>query len=590
QQYPHNLLQPLSLIPDNRGRCVIPFAHFINNDLEYLRGGASSQKYTTSMTKTKAADYGHIKWIEDLFYGFAVNQESTLDVYSKRRIIAVTDLKIVEWHNYKHLDWISRRMEDLQLGIESYQKRLNLTKPDTYRSDLKQREAYTAYSNPRGFVYQNKDKKKRLMQIDELHKFSDGTLNDVRNALDDHLKGIRMQYLPQTIWRKGDKDRAAAMIQAIDKMLKTRRIMRSLKRFVGGQLLSHSELVDIEKEALSSSLRSPKIKYVLVVVNDYSRYTWVFFLHSKDEASDVIISFIKKTQVNLQLQVQRIRTDNGTEFKNKTLAKFFDEVGITQQFSSARTPQQNAIATACFTQNHLIIHKRFDKTLYELINRRKLNIKFFRVFGCRGYLLNDYEDVGKLKEKANPNEHHVLAIKRIFRYLKGTINLGLWYPKHFGFDLTGYSDADHAGCHLDQESASGSDQFLGDKLVCWSSKKQNCVSISTAKSEYVAVSSCSAQVLWMRTQLTDYGFFYDKVPIYCDSKSAIAISCNPVHHTRTKHIDVRYHFIKDHVEKGTIELYFVGTEYQLTDLFTKSLSDARFKFLVEKLGMMSRET
>nr|GFA45984.1 hypothetical protein [Tanacetum cinerariifolium] len=142
QQYPHNLLQPLLLIPDNRGHRIIPFAHFINNDLEYLQGGASSRKYTTSMTKTKAADYGHIKWIEDLvprtmwiqeplnydkhtlwrvshwgqkrqqFYGFAVNQESALDVYSKRRITAVTDLKIVEWHNYKHLDWISVRRND----------------------------------------------------------------------------------------------------------------------------------------------------------------------------------------------------------------------------------------------------------------------------------------------------------------------------------------------------------------------------------------------------------------------------------------------------------------------------------------------
>nr|GEX69024.1 hypothetical protein [Tanacetum cinerariifolium] len=123
---------------------------------------------------------------------------------------------------------IQRRVEDLQLGVESYQKRLNLTKPDTYRSDLKRREA--------GFIYQNKDKKNRLMRIDELHKFSNGTLNDVRNAFDDRLKGIRMQYLPQTIWRKGDKDRAAAMIQDIDKMLKIRRIMRSLERFIGGRL------------------------------------------------------------------------------------------------------------------------------------------------------------------------------------------------------------------------------------------------------------------------------------------------------------------------------------------------------------------
>nr|GEX79864.1 hypothetical protein [Tanacetum cinerariifolium] len=145
------------------------------------------------------------------FYGFTVNRESARDVYSKRRIIAVTELKIVEWHSYKHLDWITIRRDDnklykfkeyLQLGVESYQKRLNLTKPDTYRSDLKRREAYTPYSIPRGFIYQNKDKKNKLMRIDELHKFSDGTLNDVRTALDDRLKGIRMWYLPQTIWKK----------------------------------------------------------------------------------------------------------------------------------------------------------------------------------------------------------------------------------------------------------------------------------------------------------------------------------------------------------------------------------------------------
>nr|GFB67585.1 hypothetical protein [Tanacetum cinerariifolium] len=98
---------------------------------------------------------------------------------------------------------IQRRVKDLQLGVESYQKRLNLTKPDTYRSNLKRREAYTAYSNPRGFIYQNKDKKNRLMRINELYKFNDGTLNDIRNALDDRLNGIRMQYFPTTIWRRG---------------------------------------------------------------------------------------------------------------------------------------------------------------------------------------------------------------------------------------------------------------------------------------------------------------------------------------------------------------------------------------------------
>nr|GEU66532.1 hypothetical protein [Tanacetum cinerariifolium] len=131
---------------------------------------------------------------------------------------------------------IQRRVEDLQLGVESYQKKLNLTKPDTYHSDLKRKEAYTTYTNPRGFIYQNKNKQNRLMWIDELHKFINWTLNDVRTALDDRLKGIWMKYLPQTIWRKSEKERAAAMIQAINKQLKTRRIMRSLKKFVGGRL------------------------------------------------------------------------------------------------------------------------------------------------------------------------------------------------------------------------------------------------------------------------------------------------------------------------------------------------------------------
>nr|GEW64720.1 hypothetical protein [Tanacetum cinerariifolium] len=223
QHYLHNLLQPLPLIPDNRGRRVIPFAHFINNDLEYLQGGASSRKYTTSVTKTMTADYGHIKWIKDLVPRTMWIQEP-IGLQYVMTMTSSTNLKKA----------ILR--EDLQPGVESYQKRLNLTKPDTYRSDLKRREAYTSYSNLKGFIYQNKDKKNGLMRIDELHKFNDGTLNEVRNALDDCLKGIRMQYLPQTIWRKGDKDRAAAMIQAIDMMLKTRRIMRSLERFVGERL------------------------------------------------------------------------------------------------------------------------------------------------------------------------------------------------------------------------------------------------------------------------------------------------------------------------------------------------------------------
>nr|GEZ05874.1 copia protein [Tanacetum cinerariifolium] len=189
--------------------------------------------------------------------------------------------------------------------------------------------------------------------------------------------------------------------------------------------------------------------------------------------------------------------------------------------------------------------------------------------------------------QAKPTEKHLKEVKRIFRYLRGTVNTGLWYTKDYGFELTGFSNADYAGCNDIFKSTSGGAQFLGEKLVSWSSKKQDCTALSTAKAKYVSLSACCAQVLWMRTQLTDYGFHFQKIPIYCDSKSAIAISCNPVQHSRTKHIAVCYHFIKEHMEKGTIKLYFVKTDYQLADLFTKALPADRFNYLVLCLGMRS---
>ncbi|KAJ9541772.1 hypothetical protein OSB04_028278 [Centaurea solstitialis] len=186
--------------------------------------------------------------------------------------------------------------------------------------------------------------------------------------------------------------------------------------------------------------------------------------------------------------------------------------------------------------------------------------------------------------QAKPKEFHLATVKRIFRYLKGTPYYGIWYPKGLGFELQAYTDADYGGCNMDRKSTSGHLQFLRNKLVSWASKKQQCVSTSTAKSEYVAAASCCSQVLWMQSQLRDYGLEYKKIPIYCDSKSAIAISANPVQHSKTKHIDIRYHFLKDNVEKENIELYFVNTEYQLADLFTKDLDEKRFKFLISRLG------
>ncbi|GKE62574.1 retrovirus-related pol polyprotein from transposon TNT 1-94 [Tanacetum coccineum] len=135
-----------------------------------------------------------------------------------------------------------------------------------------------------------------------------------------------------------------------------------------------------------------------------------------------------------------------------------------------------------------------------------------------------------------------------------------------GFELIAFLDVDHAGCIDTHKSTSGGIQFL-------------------VEAEYVALSASCAQVMWMRTQLKYYGFNYNKIPLYCDSQSAIAISCNPMQHSRTKHIHTRYHFIKEQVENGIIELYFVRTEYHLADMFTKALPEDRFQYLVRRIGM-----
>ncbi|KAK2979096.1 hypothetical protein RJ640_005847 [Escallonia rubra] len=152
-----------------------------------------------------------------------------------------------------------------------------------------------------------------------------------------------------------------------------------------------------------------------------------------------------------------------------------------------------------------------------------------------------------VKDKACPKESHLIAVKRIFKYLSGTLNLGLWYPRNSSLDLVGFSDFDYAGCLVDRKSTSGTCQFLGDALVSWHSKKQTSVALSTAEAEYVAAGSCCAQVLWMRQTLRDFGVSIDHIPIMCDSSNAIDISKNHVQHSCTKHIDIRHHFLRDNV-------------------------------------------
>nr|GEU91680.1 hypothetical protein [Tanacetum cinerariifolium] len=537
-------------------------------------------------------------------------------------------------------------------------------------------------------------------------------------------------------------------------------------------------------------------KYILVIVDDHSRYTWTLFLHSKDETPEVFKEFLTMIQRNLQAPVITVRTDRGTEFLNKTLYAFFKEEGIEHQTSTARTPEQNDASflndkkasdydnsdpvpqlqnVSSSEDAHVPSQQELDllfNPLYDEIftagtssvnkyssptknsnqqdTQLTTNIQPTSETSTPTYVhaeeINDNQakeerlqddeftnplctpeamvdsawieamqeelyqfnrlqvwelvdkPFGKSEEGIDFEESFALVARleavRIFvayaahksfpiyqmdvktAFLNGPLKLevyvaqpegfvdpdhlekvfrlrkalyGLkqapkaWYdeiskfltskglqihqsPRGIFINQAKYAleifhkhgmekgqsigtpmatkpklDADLSGNPVDQtdyrskigslmyltssipdivQPDSGIRRVLGDKLVSWMSKKQDRTAMSSAEAEYVALSASCAQVMWMRTQLQDYGLNYNNIPLYCDSQLAIANSCNPVQYSRTKHIHTRYHFIKEQVENDIIELYFVRTEYQLADMFTKALPEDRFKYLV----------
>nr|GEU54879.1 retrotransposon protein, putative, unclassified [Tanacetum cinerariifolium] len=297
-------------------------------------------------------------------------------------------------------------------------------------------------------------------------------------------------------------------------------------------------------------------------------------------------------QRGLHAQVRIVQTDKGTEFLNKTLHAYFTAEGIKHQTSVARTPEQNGMdvkTTFLYSPLKEEVYVNQPDRFVDPFHPDKVYHLKKALYGLKQAPRSWYDEL-----------FNFLVSKG---FSKGSIDPTLFITKHgedillvqiyvedinfdTSFELTAFLDLDHAGCLDSRKSTSGGIQFLGgDKLVSCSSKKQDYTSMSSVEAEYVSLSVYCAQVLWLRTQLTDYGFHFDKIPMYYDSKAAIAILCNLLQHSRTNHIDVRYHFIKEKVEKGIVELFFVGTEYQLADLFTKALSEERFKYLARQLGM-----
>ncbi|GKB62026.1 putative ribonuclease H-like domain-containing protein, partial [Tanacetum coccineum] len=188
--------------------------------------------------------------------------------------------------------------------------------------------------------------------------------------------------------------------------------------------------------------------------------------------------------------------------------------------------------------------------------------------------------------QVQPKVSYLNAVKRIFRYLKGQHKLGLWYPKDSPLILEAFSDSDYAGASLDRKFTTGGCQFLSSRLISWQCKKQTVVANSITEAKYIVASYCCGQVLWIQNQMLDYGFNFMQTKIHVDNESAICVVKNPVYHSKTKHIEIWHHFIRDSCEKRLIEMVKIHTDYNVADLLTKAFDMTRFQFLIASIGLV----
>ncbi|PNX93845.1 gag-protease polyprotein, partial [Trifolium pratense] len=433
-------------------------------------------------------------------------------------------------------------------------------------------------------------------------------------------------------------------------------------------------------------------RYAYVVVDGFSRYTWINFIRKKSETFDVFKDLV------IQLQREKNNVDHGKKFENSKFSDLCSSEGIIHEFSSPITPQQNGVVerknrtitksarvmihakklpqgfwakamnTACY--NHVTLRSGTTSTLYELWKGRKPTVN---VFGSKCYILSDREPRSKMDPKndegiflgystnsrayrvynsrtktmmesinvviddvsseaveddvedavasipvvkgsktveenkistdttspdptsampkkgvcvryqAEPRMSHLAQVKEILKYVNGTSDYGILYTHGENSMLIGHYDAVWEGCADDRKSTSGACFFLGNNLISWFSKKQNCVSLSTAEAEYIAAGSSCSQLIWMKKMLLEHNVLQDAMALYCDSLSAIHISKNPIQHSRTNHIDIKHHFIRDLVDEGTVTLEHTAIEEQLADIVTKALDAAQFETLQGKL-------
>jgi hypothetical protein len=190
---------------------------------------------------------------------------------------------------------------------------------------------------------------------------------------------------------------------------------------------------------------------------------------------------------------------------------------------------------------------------------------------------------------ANPSKEHWSGVKRVLRYVKGTMNMGLIYRKSSDFNLHGFSDADWAGDEMTRKSMSGFIFKLGDSTISWGSKKQSVVALSTTEAEYIALSLACQEAVWLRNLLGDFKLKQEETIIYEDNQGAITLSKNPSNHSRTKHIDIKYHYVRDLITRKEVNILYCPSKNMLGDIFTKGLPRGQFETLREQMGLKTIE-
>ncbi|CAM8916160.1 unnamed protein product [Rhodiola kirilowii] len=368
----------------------------------------------------------------------------------------------------------------------------------------------------------------------------------------------------------------------------------------------HPDFVFRLKKALYGLKQAPRAWYErlteFLINHSYVRGGVDKTLFVKHTGSDFIIAHIYVDDIVFESSNQKLVDTFVKQMQNKFKMSMVGEMCYFLGLQVKQRMDGIFICQSKYARNLIkkfdlekVIHKRTPAATHVKVTKddagTKVDQTLYRsMIGSLLYLTASRPDIAHAvgvcaRYQANPKESHLMNKKRIIRYVCGTADYGLWYTKDTNSCLVWYCDADWAGNAEDRKSTSGGCFFLGNNLVSWFSKKQNSISLSTAEAEYIAAGSSCTQMLWMKQMLEEYEVKQDVMTLYCGNMSAISISKNPVQHSRTKHIDIRHHFIRELVKKKIITLTHVSTDKQLEDIFTKALDNSQFETLRSSLGL-----